>query len=97
MPIKLDYTTLEEKMSKMGNCSLKLEEVFADMKDTVSSLVEQGYMEAETATACINEFDTIMAPDLGDLVDLIDEYKKQLKQICEAFQNADKALTSLFS
>lgn len=97
MPIKLDYTTLEEKMSKMSNCSLKLEEVFADMKDAVSSLVEQGYMEAETASACVNEFDTIMAPDLEDLVDLIDDYQKQLKQICEAFQNADKALTSLFS
>ncbi len=97
MPIKLDYSNLEQKMSKMSNCSSKLEEVFADMKDTVSSLVEQGYMEAETANACVNEFDTIMSPDLEDLVDLIDEYQKQLKQICEAFQNADKTLTSLFS
>lgn len=97
MPIKLDFATLEEKMRIMTNCSLKLEGVFTDMKDTVYSLVEQGYMEAETATACIDEFDKIMSSDLDDLVELIGEYQRQLKQICEAFQKADALLVDLFS
>ena len=58
-------------------------------KKYVGELVENGYMESESATAHVEEFNNLLSPDITKLIEVIEEYYNQLKQICSNFSEGD--------
>ncbi len=69
-----------------------LDTCYDDMCGIVQSLVDNGYMESEAATAYVEEFKTLLAPDVAKLSEMVDTYCVQLGQICTAFSEQDRAI-----
>lgn len=69
-----------------------LEDSYTRMKGIVNGLVVNGYMESETAQAYVDEFSTLLAPDIEKLTALIESYYTQLGQICDGFAAHDQGM-----
>lgn len=95
--------TIYSKLNvNLGDFSQQLESVCQqfenlddDMTTTVSSLVSNGYMEAESATAYVEEFKNMLGPDIESLSELINQFYTQLSQICQNFAEADANIADM--
>ena len=74
---------------EMQRLKTEVETSFADMKTIVRGLVDNGYMDSETAISYVNEFNNLLAPDIQALLDLIQDYYTRLGEICENFIQND--------
>lgn len=90
--LKINYMEVENLIGDMKGYEEEIEGVYADMKTTVESLVNNGYMEAESATAYVAEFKQILGPNIESLSELINSFYTQLSQICENFEEMDKKI-----
>ena len=90
--LKVDYVKLGDIIDDMKKCETTIEVVYGDMKTTVEALVNNGYMEAISATAYVTEFNSLLAPEIESLKTLINKYYNQLSEICEKFNDADYKL-----
>lgn len=54
--LRVDYAAVEGLIGDMKGYEGNIEDLYSDMTTTVSSLVSNGYMEAESATAYVEEF-----------------------------------------
>lgn len=93
--LRVDYMAVEGLVSDMKTYEASIETTYTDMKTTVESLVNNGYMEAEAANAYVNEFTEMLGPDVEKLAELIGKFSTQLTQICENFAEADAAIASM--
>ena len=65
-----------------------------NMKNAVQKMVDNGYMDSETAIAYVDEFKELISSDLLTLSTLIESYYTQLGQICESFLEGDASMAS---
>lgn len=65
---------------------------YEDMKAAVQSLVDNGYMQSETAEAYVTEFTTLVAPDVQELCSMVGTYYTQLQQISDSFLQVDATM-----
>lgn len=93
--LRIDYERLNGLVNDMRICEIDIENIYSDMRLTVSSLIHNGYMEAEAATAYVNEFNSLLAPDIESLKTLISDYYTQLNNICNAFAEADNKMSQM--
>ena len=78
----------------MQKLKTDIETSFSNMTTTINELVDNGYMDSETAIAYVNEFNSLLSPDIQALVDLVSTYATQLGQICENFIQNDKNMAN---
>ena len=90
--LRVDYAAVEGLIGDMKGYEGNIEDLYSDMTTTVGSLVSNGYMEAESATAYVEEFKNMLGPDIESLSDLINQFYTQLSQICQNFAEADAIL-----
>lgn len=93
--LKVDYVAVEGLIVDMKGYEKQITSVFDNMKTTVNALVKNGYMEAESATAYVNEFTSMLGPDIQKLSTLIKEFYTQLSQICQNFADADSKIAGM--
>lgn len=65
-----------------------------NMKAAVQKMVDNGYMDSETAVAYVDEFTNLLSPDLQTLSNLIESYYTQLEQVCNAFLEGDTSMAA---
>ena len=58
--LRVDYAAVEGLIGDMKGYEGNIEDLYSDMTTTVSSLVSNGYMEAESATAYVEEFKNML-------------------------------------
>jgi WXG100 family type VII secretion target len=93
--LRVDYRVVESLINDMKSHEASVQSVYADMTNTVEALVNNGYMEAASANAYVEEFKAMMAPDMESLAQLIGEYYTQLNKICINFEEADNKISSM--
>lgn len=93
--LRVDYVQVEGLINEMKTCEANVESVYEEMTTTVSSLVNNGYMEADAANAYVTEFKQMLGPDIENLSDLITRFYNQLSQICQNFADADSKLAKM--
>lgn len=93
--LRVDYVQVESLITDMKSCEANVENVYEEMTNTVSSLVNNGYMEADAATAYVEEFKQMLGPDIENLSDLITRFHSQLSQVCQNFAEADLQLAKM--
>lgn len=93
--LRVDYAAVEGLIGDMKGYEGNIEDLYLDMTTTVGSLVSNGYMEAESATAYVEEFKNMLGPDIESLSDLINQFYTQLSQICQNFAEADANIADM--
>ena len=93
--LRVYYAAVEGLIGDMKGYEGNIEDLYSDMTTTVSSLVSNGYMEAESATAYVEEFINILGPDIESLSELINQFYIQLSQICQNFAEADANIADM--
>ena len=93
--LRVDYVQVESLITDMKSCEANVENIYEEMTNTVSSLVNNGYMEADAATAYVEEFKQMLGPDIENLSDLITRFHSQLSQVCQNFAEADSKLAKM--
>ena len=58
--LRVDYAAVEGLIGDMKGYEGNIEDLYSDMTTTVGSLVSNGYMEAESATAYVEEFKNML-------------------------------------
>lgn len=94
MALRVDYEQVEALIGKMQSCESDISSIYSDMQSTVQSLVNNGYMEADSANAYVDEFNEMLSPDMQALKDLVAEYYAQLSKICQNFRDADEKIAA---
>jgi uncharacterized protein YukE len=79
----------------MKDYESEVEEIYDEMDNTVKSLVNNGYMDAESANAYVSEFEELLGPDIKKLSQLIQSFYKQLDDICNNFEEADAKIADM--
>ena len=79
----------------MKDYESEVERIYEEMDNTVKSLVNNGYMEAESANAYVAEFEDLLGPDIKKLSQLIQSFYKQLNDICNNFEEADAKIAEM--
>lgn len=87
--LRIDYNAVTALTAQMQTAAGNVQTTYESMKTTVDSLVSNGYMEAEAATAYVDNFTSLMGPALEDLNELITSFYNQLNTICDNFADAD--------
>lgn len=91
--LKVDYQGLEDDtVVQLKNCETRLQTTYEEMNSTVSSLTQ--YMEADTATAYINEFTQLVGPSIESMETIVKEYYTQLQDIAARFAEVDDKISS---
>lgn len=91
--LRIDYQGLEDDtISRLKKCESRLGITYDQMNTTVSSLTQ--YMEADTATAYINEFTQLVGPSIESMETIVREYYIQLQQILDRFDEVDGKITA---
>lgn len=93
--LRVDYVAVENLIGNMKEYETEIEGVYSDMTTAVESLVNNGYMEAESATAYVSEFKQILGPDIEKLSELINQFYTQLSQVCQNFADADSKIAGM--
>lgn len=93
--LRVDYVSVENLIGNMKEYETEIEGVYSDMTTAVESLVNNGYMEAESATAYVSEFKQILGPDIEKLSELIGQFYTQLSQVCQNFADADSKIAGM--
>ncbi|MBQ8167625.1 MAG: hypothetical protein IJZ96_11435 [Lachnospiraceae bacterium] len=84
-----------ETIPAMQLVKTEIDTAHTNMKAAVQSLVNDGYMDSETATAYVEEFETLLSPDIQALSTLVESYYTQLGNVCTNFVNGDIELSRL--
>lgn len=95
--LKVDYVSVKEIANDIKGYSDEIQVIYDDMDTIVKSLVSEGYMEAESATAYVEEFENLLGPDIKSLKLLVDSFYKQLTQICSNFETKDADIAKMLS
>lgn len=93
--LRVDYVSVQDIIENIATYESEVESTYGDMTTAVESLVNDGYMEAEAATAYVNEFKQMLGPDVEDLAELLVNFHTQLTQICQNFADADAKIASM--
>lgn len=84
-----------ETIPAMQNIKTEIDTAHTNMKTAVQNLVNNGYMDSETATAYVEEFERLLSPDIQALSTLVESYYTQLGNVCTNFVNEDMELSKL--
>ena len=87
--LRIDYNAVTALTAQMQTAAGNVQTTYESMKTTVDSLISNGYMEAEAATAYVDNFTSLMGPALEDLNELITSFYNQLNTICDNFADVD--------
>ena len=93
MALRINYNELASLSGQMEQAAGNIMAIYENMLNTVNSLVENGYMEAEAATTYINTFTSLLGPSMTDLNTLVVAFYTQLNTICENFAEVDKQIS----
>ena len=93
--LRVDYVAVNEIINDIKEYETEVEEIYDLMDTTVGSLVSEGYMEAESATAYVDEFEKMLGPDIQKLKALIASFHKQLTDICTNFAERDSNIADM--
>lgn len=93
--LRVDYVSVQDIIENISKYESEVESTYGDMTTAVESLVNDGYMEAEAATAYVNEFKQMLGPDVEDLTELLVNFHTQLTQICQNFADVDAKIASM--
>ena len=94
MALKIDYDELTGAVKKMQTAANNVQTTYGNMKTTVNSLVTNGYMEADSANAYVENFTSLLGPSMEELNELITSFHTQLTTICENFAEADRNIAN---
>lgn len=83
-------TSMQQEKTKLDSC-------YEDMASAVQSLVDNEYMQSKAANAYVEEFNSLIKPDVEALSNMVETYYTQLSQICEAFTEGDRALADFLN
>ncbi|MCM1082592.1 MAG: WXG100 family type VII secretion target [Clostridium sp.] len=93
--LRVDYVAVQEIIQNIMTYESDVESKYGDMTTAVESLVNNGYMEAEAATAYVDEFKQMLGPDVEDLAEMLGTFHTQLTQICQNFADADAKIAGM--
>lgn len=93
--LRVDYEAVQELIEDMKGYEADIESTYSDMTTTVKSLVDKGYMEADSANAYVDEFTEMLGPDIEKLSELINKFYTQLSQVCQNFADADAKIAGM--
>ena len=93
--LRVDYVSVQDIVNNIMTYESEVESKYQDMTTAVGSLVNNGYMEAEAATAYVNEFKQMLGPDVEELAELLGTFHTQLTQICQNFADADAKIAGM--
>lgn len=93
--LRVDYEAVQELIEDMKEYEAGIESTYSDMTTTVKSLVDKGYMEADSANAYVDEFTEMLGPDIEKLSELINKFYTQLSQVCQNFADADAKIAGM--
>jgi WXG100 family type VII secretion target len=93
--LRVEYDSVRSIIGNMKDYESEVEEIYDEMDNTVKSLVNNGYMEAESANAYVSEFEELLGPDIKKLSQLIQSFYKQLDDICNNFEEADAKIADM--
>ena len=93
--LRVDYVSVRDIVSDIQTYESEIEEIYDLMDTTVNALVSEGYMEAESATAYVEEFENMLGPDIQSLKTLVASFHKQLTDICNNFEDADARIADM--
>ncbi len=93
--LRVDYEAVQELIEDMKGYEADIESTYSDMTTTVKSLVDKGYMEADSANAYVEEFTEMLGPDIESLSELINKFYTQLSQVCQNFADADAKIAGM--
>ena len=97
MALKISYVELSRLSGNMKKDAEKIMAVYDTMLTTVNSLVENGYMEAESANAYVGNFTSLIGPAITELNSLVVAFYTQLDTICENFAEIDRQVSEAIS
>ena len=93
--LRVDYEAVQELIEDVKGYEADRESTYSDMTTTVKSLVDKGYMEADSANAYVEEFTEMLGPDIESLSELINKFYTQLSQVCQNFADADAKIAGM--
>ena len=93
--LRVDYVSVRSIIGDIKGYEEEIESIYDVMDTTVGSLVSDGYMEAESATAYVEEFENMLGPDIQSLKTLVASFYKQLSDICDNFEDADSRIAEM--
>lgn len=94
MKIELSYSQINDLADQINTNKGSIESEYETITATVHSLVDAGYMSAESATAYVNQFTTILGPEIEELIVLLETYRNNLIASAEGFQNLDHEIAN---
>ncbi|MBQ9935586.1 MAG: hypothetical protein IJO70_07060 [Lachnospiraceae bacterium] len=97
MALKISYNELTVLTGKMEKEAENIMTVYESMLTAVNSLVENGYMEAESANTYVNNFTSLLGPSITELNSLVVSFYTQLNTICDNFCEVDKQIAAAIS
>lgn len=86
----INYEGVDSVVNDMRTYEENINTIYSDMSATVESLVNNGYMEAETADAYINEFKELVGPDIIKMSEVLSTFYTQLAQVKQLFIDHDR-------
>lgn len=93
--ISLNYSQIYDIASDISTNKENISTEYETITTTVNSLVDNGYMSAETATAYVNQFTTMLGPAIEDLLGLLQAYSNNLVTTADNFQRTDREIARL--
>lgn len=93
--ISLNYTQIYDIASDISTNRENISTEYETITTTVNSLVDNGYMSAETATAYVNQFTTMLGPAIEELLGLLQAYSNNLITTADNFQRIDREIADL--
>ena len=94
MALKISYNELSALTGQMEKAAENVMTVYETMLTTVNALVENGYMEAESANTYVDNFTSLVGPSITELNSLVVSFYTQLNTICENFCEVDKQIAA---
>ena len=93
--LRVEYDSVRSIIGNMKDYENEIVEIYDEMNNTVKSLQGNGYMEAESAKAYEAEFEELLGPDIQKLSQLVQNFYKQLTDICNNFEEADAKIADM--
>ncbi|MBE5953203.1 MAG: hypothetical protein E7257_03505 [Lachnospiraceae bacterium] len=94
MALKISYTELTALTGQMEKAAENIMTVYDSMLTAVNSLVENGYMEAESANSYVDNFTSLIGPSITELNSLVVSFYTQLNTICDNFADVDAQIAA---
>ena len=94
MALKISYNELSVLTGRMEKEANNIMEVYDSMLTAVNSLVDNGYMEAESANTYVDNFTSLIGPSITELNSLLVSFYTQLNTICDNFAEVDAQIAA---